>query len=176
MKTINVFVIATLAAFAIACGEGRVVDPDGIDHGNCTVVSYNEHWPWRLVLHHTDTRSCPVGAHVHDIVTAGGTLDEEDAEFPSSNIDTRDVSLYIRNTNYQCQDVGSVKANATTLFNWAHYDNDETWDWVAGIFAQYEAGTGGDPNRDCATFYVTLLNSSNTAVAVTVINYWANDM
>jgi hypothetical protein len=174
----NRLMLAALAiAGAISCTPGGPVidDPDNKDHGECVVVWQNNYWEahgWELI--HDDDRSCPNGVDPNDWVEAGGRIVEFDARIEDGQADASLVRLGIFNTNSQCQSLGSPKGSDEEGFLWADYDYNGIMEWVAGIWVNYEAGTG-DPNRDCAKFEVEMHTENTPGAAIVKIDYTVND-
>lgn len=171
----TIALMLVFAAFGCGSGDPAVLDNDNRTHGDCRIVWVNAEWTFsQLALYHNDPRSCPDSVDPGELVTAGGRIEELDAVFPSSNIETRELFLYIHNTGNGCQELGSELASSQQTMLWADFDHDGVKDWTAGLWISYVAGTW-DPNRDCPVFEVTKLNNAPPAIAWTVVDYTKDD-
>lgn len=162
--------------FFVSC-EG-MTDPDSSDGHGCTVEDVNGHWYNQdLKLYHTDSRSCPHQATSGDIVSAGGKIEDTKETWPESsgNENTWEATLDIYNSYSGCgqSSSGAWVGGTSELFSWTDIDGDGTPEWNAGLWTDFEAGTGADPGRDCPEFHVALIDEwPEEASAWTMIDYW----
>jgi hypothetical protein len=167
-----------LVVATVACSDLPDAEHPDFDH-HCELQSANSVWSaMRLQLHHNDSRDCPHDAQPGvSYVEAGGIVRDVNVTnypyLPGSYNYPTNMNLHIHNSNGGCQQeyLGSEVGDSNDNFSWEDFNYDGFFDWIAGAWANFLAGSGPDSQRDCPVFEVIRYYQSQNAIAITILNY-----